>query len=325
MRHYRLNMALLLVAFALCIGGSVWLLFLGLWPQGTLALIAACACTGVLWHLQGRLIRMMSAFVSALEMNDTTMRVEADGDDELRMMSAAMNRISELYHHSRRELEIRKLYYDRILKIMTHEMRNSISPVIAVTADMVTHPERYRGETLTEAASLINSQTEGIHRFLDSYYKLTHLPKPEIECVNAADYFNSLKRIVATELQRRCLPEDIVTYIVPEDMPLRIDIGLFNQVMVNLIRNALDAIEDKNGRVQVVATVSDSRPVISVIDNGSGIDSSGLQNLFQPFYSTKPGGSGVGLSLSRQIVRSLGGELNLQTLPGKGTTLIIRL
>lgn len=302
------------------------MLFLkGLWPQGALALVAAGVCAGVIWHLQGRLIRMMSAFVSALEMNDTTMRVEADGDAELRMMSAAMNRISQLYRDSRRELETRKLYYDRILKIMTHEMRNSITPVIALTADVQAHPERYAGETLQEAVGLIHGQTEGIHRFLDSYYKLTHLPKPELERVAAADYFQNLRRIVSAELAVRSLPEQTVSYTVPDDMPLEIDSALMNQVMINLIRNALDALPVEGGVVKVVATVSDSRPVISVSDNGQGIPSSVVANLFQPFFSTKPGGSGVGLSLSRQIVRSHGGDLHLQSIPGKGTTLTITL
>ncbi len=325
MKRFRLNVFLLLVAFAVSIGVSVKLFLVGFWALGSLALIAAGVWAGVLWSLQGRLLRSMSAFVSALEMNDTTLRVEMDGDSELRQMSAAMNRISQLYRSSRRQLEIRKLYYDRILKIMTHEMRNSITPVIAISADMADHPERYEGEALAEAASLINSQTEGIHRFLDSYYTLTHLPKPVPVEVKAADYFLTLKKIVSSELASRGLPEQTVSYTIPDDMPLVIDVSLMNQVLVNLIRNALDALPAEDGRVQVTVTVSDARPVISVSDNGIGIDASVAANLFQPFYSTKPGGSGIGLSLSRQIVRSHGGELHLQSLPGKGTTLTITL
>lgn len=316
-------MALLLTGFAGMIALTVQLLLSGLWAQGIMALIGAGVCVGVVWTLQSRLIHTMSAFVSALEMNDSTLRVDADGDSELRNMSAAMNRISRLYRESRRELETRKLYYDRILRIMTHEMRNSITPVIAITADMEAHPERYKGEALAEAATLLHAQTDGIHRFLDSYYTLTHLPQPKIERVGAADYFVSLRRIISSELSIRGLPDETVVYTVPDDMPLDIDQALMNQVMINLIRNALDVLPASDGRVTVVATVSDSKPVISISDNGSGIDQSEFPNLFQPFYTTKPGGSGVGLSLSRQIVRSHGGDLLLQSCPGKGTTLTI--
>lgn len=325
MRRYRLNICLLLICFALSVAVAVWLFMSGLWSQAIMALIAAGVCAVMIWNLQSRLIHTMSTFVSALEMNDTTLRVEADGDSELRNMSEAMNRISELYRDSRRELETRKLYYDRILRIMTHEMRNSITPVIAITADMETHPQRYKDETLAEAATLIHSQTEGIHRFLDSYYTLTHLPPPKIERVSAADYFLTLRRIISSELARRGVAEETVAYTVPDDMPLEIDTSLMNQVMMNLIRNALDAIPSRDGKVSVVVTVSDSRPVISISDNGSGIDPAELPNLFQPFYTTKPDGSGVGLSLSRQIVRSHGGELRLLSVPGKGTTLTITL
>ena len=148
MRRYRLNVALLLVGLVAAAGVAVWLFLFGFWAQGCLAVIAAFVCILELWNLQARLIHTMSAFVSALEMNDTTLRVEAGGDNELRKMSQAMNRISELYHANLRELETRKLYYDRILKIMPHEMRNGITPLISITDDMESDPDRYQGDTM---------------------------------------------------------------------------------------------------------------------------------------------------------------------------------
>lgn len=335
MRRYRLNVALLLVSLAAAAGVAVWLFFTGLWPQGCLAAIAGFVCILALWNLLTRLIHTMSAFVSALEMNDTTLRVEIDGDNELRKMSQAMNRISELYHSSLRELETRKLYYDRILKIMTHEMRNGITPLIAITADMESDPERYQGDTLVEASSLLRTQAEGIKRFLDAYYSLTHLPEPKIEKVRAGDYFTGVKRLVCSELQQRGLPDGMISFTVPEDMILEIDTALMTQVLINLIRNALDAIASRNaldpmesqedGRVEVVLTVSDSRPYLTVTDNGVGMSPEVMTNLFQPFFTTKEGGSGVGLSLCRQIVRKHGGDLHIKSQPGKGTVVSVNL
>lgn len=325
MKRFRLNIGFLLAALAGCVTLSVWLFLSGLWAQGSLAGILALVCVIGIWSLQTRLIRMMSIFVSALEMNDTTLRIEADGDSELKEMSAAMNRISQLYRSNLRELETRKLYYDRILKIMTHEMRNGIAPLIALTADMENHPERYQGERLTEASALLHGQVEGIKRFLDSYYNLTHLPEPEIVTVKAHDYFETIKRLAISELRQRGLSETIIGFIVPEDMELNFDPALINQVMLNLLRNAFDAVDRRDGRVEVVVTVSDMRPYITVKDNGGGIPAEIMENLFQPFYTTKADGSGVGLCLCRQIVRRHGGDIQIQSQPGRGTSVILSL
>ncbi|MDE7410082.1 MAG: hypothetical protein K2N09_08665, partial [Muribaculaceae bacterium] len=238
MKRFRINIILLLAGIIISTAIATWLFVSGLWPQGTLTLIATGACIATLIQLQSRLIGIMSAFVKALEMNDTTMRVEAGGDHELQTMSESMNRISEIYHENVRSLHTSKLYYDRVLKIMTHEMRNGITPISAISADMQTHPERYQGNAFAEASGLIYSQAEGIRRFLDSYYNLTHLPSPKLTDIRAGEYFRILKRIFQAELDRRGLSEDIVSYTIPEEMILTIDSSLMNQVMMNLLRNA---------------------------------------------------------------------------------------
>lgn len=326
MRHFRLNIMLLLVAVVVATAVAAMLLVKGMWAQGVLIMLLTVAALFGIWHLQTRLIRTMSGFVSSLELNDTTMRIDTGGDGELRRMSDAMNRISELYRRNLQELETRKLYYDRILRIMTHEMRNGITPLVAMTADMMEHPESYPRETIKEIARLMNGQVEGIRRFLDSYYTLTHLPEPEITTVKARDYFRNLRLMAEAELQNRGLAINTVQYVVPEDMMLSIDPALMNQVMLNLLRNALDAVATiPNPRVEVVMSVSDTHPYLTVSDNGEGISEKVMENLFQPFYTTKEGGSGVGLSICRQIVRRHGGELTIRSRVGKGTDAVITL
>ena len=326
MRHFRLNIMLLLVAVVVATAVAAMLLVKGMWAQGVLIMLLTVVALFGIWHLQTRLIRTMSGFVSSLELNDTTMRIDTGGDGELRRMSDAMNRISELYRRNLQELETRKLYYDRILRIMTHEMRNGITPLVAMTADMMEHPESYPRETIKEIARLMNGQVEGIRRFLDSYYTLTHLPEPEITTVKARDYFRNLRLMTEAELQNRGLASNTVQYVVPEDMMLSIDPALMNQVMLNLLRNALDAVATiPNPRVEVVISVSDTHPYLTVRDNGEGISEKVMENLFQPFYTTKEGGSGVGLSICRQIVRRHGGELTIRSRVGKGTDAVITL
>lgn len=326
MRRYRLNIALLIAGIIISSIGATLLFCNGLWAQGCLTLIATGACIFALWHLQSQLIGTISTFVNALEMNDPTTRIILGGDNELRKMSESMNRISELYKENMMELQTRKLYYDRVLKIMTHEMRNGITPILALASDMEAKPERYNGKKLSEATHLLHSQAAGINRFLESYYKLTHLPEPKIESINAKEYFANIRRLFNAELEKRNLPENMISYTIPEDMTLNIDASLMNQVMTNLLRNALDAFaENENGKIEVIASISDSRPYIIVKDNGSGMSQEAMDNLFLPFFTTKKEGCGVGLTISRQIAMKHGGEIRIQSQEGKGTRVLVSL
>ncbi|MDE6523499.1 MAG: HAMP domain-containing histidine kinase [Muribaculaceae bacterium] len=325
MKRYRLNIALLIACIVISASGATLLFINGLWAQGCLGFIVTALCIFALWHLQSRLIGTMSAFVNALEMNDTTTRIILGGDHELLKMSESMNRISDIYSENMRELQTRKLYYDRVLRIMTHEMRNGITPIVSIAADMVAKPERYQGRKFSEASHLLLSQAEGIHRFLDSYYKLTHLPEPKLEPVKAGYYFHSLKRLFKAELDNRNVTEETISYTVPEDMILNIDTSLINQALINLLRNALDSLPSEGGKVEIILTVSDSHPYLTIKDNGSGMTQDTIHNLFQPFYTTKPNGSGVGLSITRQIIQKHGGEIRIQSQPNKGTSVFITL
>lgn len=323
MKRFRLNIALLIAGIVISSASATWLIVIGWWAQGCLTAIITIVCMLALWHLQTRLIGTMTAFVNALEMNDTTTRIAVGGDRELQTMSESMNRISEMYRENMRELLTRKLYYDRVLRIMTHEMRNGITPILSIAADMESKPERYHGKKLYEASHLLHSQAEGMHRFLDSYYKLTHLPEPKVETVKAGEYFKSLKRLFKSEFDNRRLPEDIVSYTVPEEMKLHIDPSQMNQVMVNLLRNSLDALPADRGKIEIVLTVSDGRPYLTIKDNGTGMNQDAINNLFVPFYTTKPTGSGVGLSICRQIIQKHRGDIRVQSTEGKGTSVVI--
>lgn len=313
MRHFRLNFALLLATVATAAALAVWLFSTGRWPLGIFALLLLCFAVLSLVSLTKKLIRLMSTFVSALEMNDVTMQFNIGEDDrELHRMSQSMNSIIELYRSNTRQLETGKLYYDRILRIMTHEMRNSITPVIAIADDIEKHPEKYDGDNLKEAISVIRSQSEGIKHFLDAYYEMTHIPVPEKTRVDAIAFFNRIKAMARIEAANRSLPENVCGFIVARDMTLDIDTALMTQALINLIRNALDAVAAvENPSVNVVVSSSDGQPYISIEDNGPGLSPEIAENMFQPFLSTKAGGSGVGLYLSRQIVRQHEGDLRL--------------
>jgi|GEM_PF-1076713 hypothetical protein len=327
MKRFRLNLVVLLCSIIGLSAIATWLFLSGRVPEGIFAVIAVAISVVGVMVLVRKLVLVMSVFVKSLEMNDTTARFDIGNDDPLlREMSASMSRIVDIYRSNSRQLETRKLYYDRILKIMTHEMRNSITPVISISSDMEKHPEKYEGENLTEALGVIRSQSEGVKRFLDSYYRLTHLPQPETEAIDATLFFERVKTLVAVEVKERGLSPDVCRYAVGKGMTLNIDVSLMSQVMVNLVRNALDAVAGvESPSVIVTATLSDRHPYISIEDNGAGISPEIRDMLFQPFVTTKSGGSGVGLSLSRQIVRLHGGDLRLTGSSGHGAKAVIIL
>ena len=326
MKHFRLN-------FILCVAGIVFFTALatlcfadGRYALAILSLIPAVISIILLWLLVQRLIRSMSDFMDALDMNDTSIRFAESHDPDINRMSNTMRRIMAVYSSSRLELETRKLYYDRILRIMTHEMRNAITPIVSLSADMKRNPDRYKGENLNEAVSLISDESQSIRRFLDSYYELTHLPKPQIETIDVMEFFTGIRKSFAIYLTDNGLDSAIIDYTIPIDMQLRADRDLLGRLVTNVLRNAVQAVAGvSEPYIHVEVSVSDGQPFISIEDNGCGIPAEIMPNLFQPFFTTKPGGSGIGLCLSRQIARLHGGDFTISSTPGHGTKAIITL
>lgn len=326
MNRFRLN-------FILCIAGTVLftafatLCFAyGRHALGILSLIPLVIYIILLWRLVRRVIRSMSDFMDALDMNDTTIRFAESHDPDINRMSNTMRRIMAVYSSSRMELETRKLYYDRILRIMTHELRNAITPIVSLSADMKRNPDRYKGENLNEAVSLISDESQSIRRFLDSYYELTHLPKPNIETLDVMEFFTGIRKSFAIYLTDNGLDSAIINYTIPIDMQLRADRDLLGRLVTNVLRNAVQAVAGvSEPYIHVEVSVSDGQPFISIEDNGCGIPAEIMPNLFQPFFTTKPGGSGIGLCLSRQIARRHGGDFTISSTPGHGTKAIITL
>lgn len=326
MNRFRLN-------FILCVAGIVFFTALstlcfayGRHALGILSLIPLVISIILLWRLVRRVIRSMSDFMDALDMNDTTIRFAESHDPDINRMSNTMRRIMAVYSSSRLELETRKLYYDRILRIMTHEMRNAITPIVSLSADMKRNPDRYKGENLNEAVSLISDESQSIRRFLDSYYELTHLPKPNIETIDVMEFFTGIRKSFAIYLTDNGLDSAIINYTIPIDMQFLADRDLLGRLVTNVLRNAVQAVAGvSEPYIHVEVSVSDGQPFISIEDNGCGIPAEIMPNLFQPFFTTKPGGSGIGLCLSRQIARLHGGDFTISSTPGHGTKAIITL
>jgi len=254
--------------------------------------------------------RRISLFFDSLRNNDSSLHFEEKTHDPfLEKMNKEMNRITSMLSESRVEVEEKRLYYESILRVLTHEIRNSITPIASLSADLLEYSDSYAQEQLKEGLEVINSQARNLTAFLNSYHRLTHLPDPELQKVSIKPLFQKLHRLLLAEPGSQ-----YVQYQSPEDLSVKADPNLLVLALINLIRNAMQAMAGReNGEIIVKAFLSKGHIHITITDNGPGIPKEQLSAIFIPFYSTKEGGSGIGIPLSYRIMQMHGGELTVSS------------
>lgn len=262
-----------------------------------------------LWQASSFLPSQVKIFLSSMLNKDMSSRFPQTGDKELQQMYRDMNYIMQTYSQSVTDLETKNIYYDRILRIMTHELRNSLTPIISVSEDMLTNA--YSPEETQEAVEVIHGQCVSIKQFLDSYQELTHLPKPVLASVNVSGMLCHVQQLY---------PDFPLTIQCAEAMTIQCDESLIRQILVNLVKNAREASATE---VVITASAPNGIPRITVADNGMGIPEDKREEIFLPFYTSKETGSGIGLALSRQIMNLHGGTLTCSAHEKTGTLFIL--
>jgi two-component system nitrogen regulation sensor histidine kinase NtrY len=196
--------------------------------------------------------------------------------------------------------------WQRLVRVLGHELNNSLTPIKSIATSLSamlkrTPQEDDWEEDMTRGLSIIATRSEGLSRFLGAYARLAKLPRPRFDPVD-----------METWIGRVAALENRVNVVVQPGEPIvvRGDTDQLDQLLINLIRNAADASLETNGEVAVGWTRLGSQAVVYVRDQGPGL--SNTTNLFVPFFTTKPGGSGIGLVLSRQIAEAHGGSLTLR-------------
>lgn len=260
--------------------------------------------------------RRTALFFESLHNNDSMQHYPSVADDPfLDNLHSEMNRVIAQFSKNNRDMEEKRVYYENILRVLTHEIRNSICPIRSLSADLLKHTARYSSEELAEGLDVIHSQAKSLSAFLDSYHRLTHLPDPELKDVDIALLFQKLQRLLCAEPDN-----DRVCFLLPDNLLLHADPNLLVLALINLIRNALQAITSQSGGVvSVEAYCVEGHICITVTDNGPGIQPELLPAIFTPFFSTKSEGNGIGLSLSLRIMQLHGGELTVKSVPGVQT------
>lgn len=234
------------------------------------------------------------------------------------------------------ELEEKEMEaWQNLVKVLTHEIMNSVTPISSlagtIESELKDHLDQ-EGTSLSQeeledvhlSLQTISKRSEGLIQFVREFRSLTSIPKPRKASVDVQSLLHEISMLHKRELSENNILLEISVY--PEDLTIMADKGMIEQVLINLLKNAIQSFdEQEEKKILFKAYVNEkSRPVISVKDNGSGIDPEALEKIFIPFFTTKQSGSGIGLSLSRQIMREHQGTLSVKSTVGAGTVFSLR-
>ncbi|UII30227.1 ATP-binding protein [Fulvivirga ulvae] len=223
--------------------------------------------------------------------------------------------------------------WQNLTKVLRHEIMNSITPIASLTSTMkdilIEDLDEVNGkyelneeavEDLQDGLGTIESRSQGLIRFIDAYRDYTSIPLPKIRPVKIAHLLEHVSQLMKVELRRAKI--DFSCEMSHPELELNIDEELIEQVLINLLKNAIEAVEEtENPCIELnTHTNMEGGTKITVTDNGQGIIMEALDQIFIPFYSTKKRGSGIGLSLSRQIMQLHNGTLTVESDPEKFTT-----
>ncbi len=250
-------------------------------------------------------------------------------DEEFKLVSV-QNIQSELEEN---EMEA----WQKLVRVLTHEIMNSVTPISSL-ANTLEEDIKYRIdgngeekdlsredlEDLHLAIKTILKRSEGLVRFVTDFRSLTHIPKTKFAEVAISDLFEHIELLMKHELDENQI--DYKRSIIPPDLKIKIDQELIEQVLINLIKNAIQALrEEPEKNIELSAFLKDNKHIIvSVKDNGPGIDEEAQSKIFIPFYTTKKSGSGIGLSLSKQIMRQHLGNISVKSKLNEGTEFVLR-
>ncbi len=226
--------------------------------------------------------------------------------------------------------------WQNLTRVLRHEIMNSITPISSLTStlrEILDHDMERRGdhyelrqegaEDLREGISTIESRSKGLIKFIDAYREYTSLPKPRMSMVRLKDIIDNVSQLMKPELSKAEISFHSECH--SEYLAIQADAEMIEQVLINLLKNAVDALaETPDPRMELIGRYDENSVRIDVTDNGPGIIEEAIEHIFVPFYTTKRTGSGIGLSLSRQIMQMHNGSLTVVSEPDISTMFTLR-
>lgn len=224
--------------------------------------------------------------------------------------------------------------WQRLIRIFIHEIMNSVSPITLLTTSLINLINPEDGESpdkLTDEAKsdlvtglgAIRKRSRGLAGFVETYRNLTQIRQPKFAPVKVKNMAKHVEILFHEELHEKKIR--FLYDIQPVDIQITVDEKLIEQVLINLLRNSIHATENIDSPLIILQSfIHDNSVLIKIIDNGTGISKEQIDCIFTPFYTTKQAGSGIGLSLSRQIMRLHKGRILVYSQPGKETVFTLK-
>lgn len=233
------------------------------------------------------------------------------------------------------ELEANEIEsWQKLIRVLTHEIKNSVIPISTLSDVILQLIKDENGlpdlnkldeegiEDLVGGLETIESRSKGLANFVKTYDQLTKVPKPDISTVAVENLINRLKNLFKADIDQHNIR---FTVEIEANLEIQVDSDLIDQVLINLLKNAIEALQHvKAPSISIKAYMESDKVAIAIADNGPGIPDEVAENIFVPFYTTKETGSGIGLSLSRQIMRLHKGSLEVSSSPVRGTEFTLK-
>jgi two-component system nitrogen regulation sensor histidine kinase NtrY len=222
------------------------------------------------------------------------------------------------------EQEIRS--WKKLIRVINHEIMNSMTPIITLSMAIRRKMKKGTPDAVEDAvlsAGIIEERSSGLVNFIERYKKLTGLPPLKKSKLKVNELFNKVEELYREELKQKSIA---LNYHQECSSELEADEHMMVQVLINLLKNAMDAVRNSRDPEIKLSCYTDSNNHIclSVTDNGEGIQADKLEQVFVPFFTTREEGSGIGLSLCRQIIRLHEGQITIESEPGEGTEVVLR-
>lgn len=299
----------------------------------TLGLGAIAVLVGLLITIWGavtlRPLRRLRDAAGKIARGDYAGRIDERGPAEVRDLAHEFNVMGRAVEERERELvrSERLVAVGKMAAMITHEVRNPLSSIglnTELLEEELGHLPPERKEEALALCRAITTEVDRLTGITEEYLQFARLPKPKLARERVERIIGSLAEFERGDLGMRGV--ELSLEIDPDLPDVMVDEGQIRQSLLNLVRNAADAVEEVGGgTVAVHARRAGAEVEVRVIDEGTGISPELMPKLFDPFFSTKEGGTGLGLALTHQIVREHGGDIRVESEPGHGATFVLSL